>query len=75
MDGEGHPEAEEDVRDVEAGEEVGADAGGDGECGVEAAAVGVAGGRDCAEEADAESVDAEEQSEDGEGERDACGPV
>ena len=60
MDGEGHPEGEEDVGDVEAGEEVGADAGGDGESGVEAAAVGVVGGRDCAEEADAEGVDAEE---------------
>ena len=29
MDGEGHPEGEEDVRDVEAGVKVGADAGGE----------------------------------------------
>ncbi len=40
VDGEGHPEGDEDVRDVEAGVEVGADAGGHGEGGVEAGAVG-----------------------------------
>ncbi len=75
VDGEGHPEGEEDVGDVEAGVEVGADAGGDGEGGVEAAAVGVGRRERCAEEADAEGVDGEEQSEDGEGEGDAGGPV
>ena len=40
VDGEGHPEGDEDVWDVEAGVEVGADAGGHGEGGVEAGAVG-----------------------------------
>ena len=39
MDGEGHPEGDEDVGDVEAGVDVGADAGGEGEGGVEAGAV------------------------------------
>ena len=43
MDGEGHPEGDEDVGDVEAGVEVGADGGGEGEGGVEAGAVGVRG--------------------------------
>ena len=75
VDGEGHPEGEEDVGDVEAGVEVGADAGGDGEGGVEAAAVGVGCGGDGAEEADAERVDGEQQGEDAEGEREAGGPV
>ena len=46
VDGEGHPEGEEDVGDVEAGVEVGADAGGEGEGGVEAGAVGSFGGGD-----------------------------
>ena len=75
MDGQGHPEGEEDVGDVEAGVEVGADAGGEGESGVEACAVGVGGGGDCCKEADAEGVGGEEESEDGEGEGEAGGPV
>ena len=75
VDGEGHPEGEQDVGDVEAGVEVGADAGGQGEGGVEASAVGVCGGRDCGEEADAERVDGEQEREDAEGEREAGGPV
>ncbi len=75
MDGERHPEGEQDVGDVEARVEVGADAGGHGEGGVEASAVGVAGGRDVREEADAKRVDGEQQGEDGEGEREAGGPV
>ena len=44
VDGEGHPEGDEDVRDVEAGVDVRADAGGHGEGGVEAGAVGGDGG-------------------------------
>ena len=56
MDGQGHPEGEEDIGDVEAGVEVGADAGGEGEGGVEASTIGVIGGGDAAEEADAEGV-------------------
>ena len=75
VDGEGHPEGDEDVGDVEAGVEVGADAGGHREGGVEAAAVGVCGGGDGGEEADAERVDGEEESEDAEGEGEAGGPV
>ena len=42
VDGEGHPEADDDVWDEEAGVEVWADAGGEGERGVEGTAVGVA---------------------------------
>ena len=75
VDGERHPESDEDVGDVEAGVEVGADAGGEGESGVEAGAVGVSGGRDGAEEADAERVDGEQKSEDAEREGKAGGPV
>ena len=75
VDGERHPEGDEDVGDVEAGVEVGADAGGDGEGGVEAGAVGVSGGGDAAEEAVAERVDGEQQGENAEGEGEAGGPV
>ena len=57
MDRQGHPEGDENVRDIEAGIEVGADAGGDGEGCVEASAVGFVSGRGCCEEADAEGVD------------------
>jgi len=57
VDGEGHPKGDEDVWDVEAGVEVGADGGGHRECGVEAGAVGMCGGGDAGEEADAEGVD------------------
>ena len=67
VDGEGHPEGEQDVGDVEAGVEVRADAGGEGEGGVEACAVGICGGRDRGEETDAEGVGGEKESEDGEG--------
>jgi hypothetical protein len=48
VDGEGHPEGDEDVGDVEAGVEVGADAGGQGEGGVEAARSGFAWGETAA---------------------------
>ena len=75
VDGEGHPESEEDVGDVEAGVEVGADAGGEGEGGVEGCAVWAARWGDCGEEADAEGVDREKQGEDGESEGKATGPV
>ena len=75
VDGEGHPESEEDVWDVETGEEVGANAGGEGKTGVQASAVGVGRGGDGAEEADAKGVDAEEEGEDGEGEGETGGPV
>src|SRR5581483_5296745 len=75
VDGEGHPEGDEDVRDEEAGVEPGADGERHGEGGVEAAAVGGVGGRDGGEEADAERVDGEEEREDAEGEWEAGGPV
>ena len=75
VDGEGHPESEEDVGDVEARVKVGADAGGEGEGGVEGCAVRNEGGGGCDEEADAEGIDREEESEDGEGEGKASGPV
>jgi hypothetical protein len=41
VDGQGHPEGEEDVGDVEASVKVGADARGEGESGVETCAVWV----------------------------------
>ena len=75
VDGEGHPERDEDVGDVEAGVEVGADGGGHGEGGVEAGAVGVVVGGEVREEADAEGVDGEQKGEDAEGEGEAGGPV
>jgi hypothetical protein len=75
VDGEGHPEADEDVWDEEAGVEEGADAGGEGECGVEGGAVGVSGGGDCTEEAEAEGVGGEQKGEGEESERKAGGPV
>jgi hypothetical protein len=75
MDGEGHPEADDDVRDEEAGVEEGADAGGEGEGGVESAAVGVSGGRDGTEEAEAEGVGGEQKGEGEESEGKAGGPV
>ena len=40
VDGESHPQGDENVGDVEARVEVGADGGGEGERGVEAGAVG-----------------------------------
>ena len=75
MNGEGHPEADENVRDEEAGVEEGADAGGKCEGGVERAAVGMDGGGDSGEEAEAEGVDGEQKGEGEEGEGKACGPV
>ena len=75
MDGEGHPQREEDVGDVEAGVEVWANTGGHRERGVEASSVGTFRGRDCSEEADAQGVNGEEEREDREGERKAAGPV
>ena len=75
MDGEGHPEGDEDVRDVEAGVKVGADGERHRERGVEAAAIRGVRGADCGEESDAERVDGEEESEDAEGEWEARGPV
>ena len=75
VDGQGHPEADEDVGDEEAGVEEGADAGGEGESRIEGAAVGVAGGRDFAEEAEAEGVDGQQQGEGEQGEGQAGGPV
>jgi hypothetical protein len=74
VDGEGHPEGEEDVWDVETGIEIGTDAGGEGESGIEACAVGAC-RRDGVEEADAQGVGTEEQRKDGQGERKARGPV
>ena len=44
VDGESHPESEQDVRNVEAGVEIWADACGHGESGVEASTVGACGG-------------------------------
>jgi hypothetical protein len=75
VDGEGHPEAEEDVGDEETGEEIWAGTGGDGKSGVEASAVGLVCRRNAVEEANAERVDAEEKSKHREGERDSGGPV
>ena len=75
VDGQGHPEGEEYVRDVEAGVKVGADAGGESEGGVEASSVRGCCGGDSSKEADAEGVGGEEQGQDGEGERYAGGPV
>ncbi len=83
VDGEGHPEGDEDVGDVEAGVDVGAYAGGHGEGGVEAGTVvGVLRGRRelgrggwVRVEADAEGVDGQEEGQDAEGEGEACGPV
>ena len=75
VDGEGHPEADDDVWDEEAGVEEGADAGGEGEGGVEGSAVGVSGGGDGSEEAEAKGVGGEQKGEGEEGERKAGGPV
>ncbi len=75
MDREGHPEGDEDVRDVEAGVEPRADGERDGESGVKAATIGRVRGRDGGEEADAERVDGEEKSEYSEGEGETRGPV
>ena len=75
VDGEGHPEGDDDVGDVEAGVEVGADAGGEREGGVEGGAVGMGGGRDAGEEAQAERVGGEQQGEGEQRERKAAGPV
>ena len=75
MDGERHPERDKDVRDVEARVEIGAKAGGHGQGGIEAAAVGVGCGGDGGEEAVAEGVDGKEKGEDSEGEGETGGPV
>ena len=75
VDGEGHPEADEDVWDEESGVEEGADAGGEGEGGVEGGAVGVAGGRDGREESEAEGVGGDEKGEGEESEGQTGGPV
>ena len=75
VDGEGHPEADDDVRDEEAGVEEGADAGGEREGGVEGGAVGMGGGGDGGEEAEAEGVGGEQKGEGEEGEGKARGPV
>jgi len=75
VDAERHPEGEQDVGNEEAGVEVGADAGGDGERGVEASAVGVRGRGDAGEEANAQRVDGDQQCKDGESKRQARCPV
>jgi hypothetical protein len=75
VDGEGHPEGDEDVRDVEAGVEVGADGERHRERRIEAAPIPRVRGRDGCEKSDAERVYGEEKNEDAEGERKARGPV
>ena len=75
VDGQRHPEADDDVWDEEAGVEEGADAGGESEGGVESAAVGVGGGGDGGEEAEAEGVGGEQKGEGEESEGKAGGPV
>jgi len=75
VDGEGHPEGEENIGDVEAGVEVWANAGGHRERSVEASAVGACGGRDCCEEADAKGINGQEEGQDGDCEGKARGPV
>ena len=75
VDGEGHPEAYEDVWDEEAGVEEGADTGGEDEGGVECATVGVGCRRDSGEEAEAEGVDGEQKCEGEEREGKASRPV
>ena len=75
VDGEDHPEGDDDVGDEEAGVEVGADAGGEREGGVKRGTVGVGGGGDAGEEAQAEGVSGEQQDEGEQGEREAAGPV
>ncbi len=75
VDGEGHPEGEDDVGDEEAGVEVRADAGGEGEAGAEGSAVGVRGGGEVREEAEAEGVGGEQEAEGEQSEGKAGGPV
>ena len=75
MDGQRHPEADDDVWDEESGVEEGADAGGQREGGVESGAVGMGGRRDGGEEAEAEGIGGEQQGEGEKGEGKARGPV
>ena len=75
MDPQGHPEGDEDVGDVEAGVEVRADGGGEGEGGVEGGAVRGVSWAGLGVEAEGEEVDREEEGKDGEGEGNSAGPV
>ncbi len=75
VDGEGHPEGEEDIRDEKAGVEVRTNARGEGKGGVQAATVRVAGWRDLCEETEPEGVGGEEEAEGKQGEWEPRGPV
>ena len=69
VNGEGKPEGDDDIGDVKAGIEIRADAGGEGEGGIEGGAVGMGGGRDATEEAQAEGVGGDQQGKGEERER------
>jgi len=75
VDGERHPQGDDQVGDVEAGVEVGSYGGGQGQRGIESSSVGVPLGRDGGVEAQAERVDGEQQCEHAQRQRNARGPV